>query len=351
MRYFIRLLPVALILVAGCGELQDPGTQSASGPPPSPPSARLINNNEAAGERVLDINNLSYQRSAVDEASFEQASGERPSGDPHSPAGGTSDAPAEDKPQADGQPAEPARQPGPIVAGEEIELYGVMAEGEEFDWESYRGDAVIVTFWASWCGGCRGWLQQYRAVENAYSSEGLRFVGVTTDKSPQQAKRLIQQYNIDFENILDAESGFPMRRMYHYEYIPHLVLVDQQGKVIAAGVQPGELVAHLTELLGPPGRATRAGVGSGRKGRGYGGGMVTEPLAAHFRAKEKLVFDIQIPQALKLFKAEKGFGPRSHDEFMKEIIEKNNIELPELPEGHRYVFNPVKGELMVRRPE
>ena len=41
----------------------------------------------------------------------------------------------------------------------------------------------------------------------------------------------------------------------------------------------------------------------------------------------------------------------SHEEFMEKIVQANNIRLPELPEGHRYLYDPTTNELMVERPK
>ena len=69
-----------------------------------------------------------------------------------------------------------------------------------------------------------------------------------------------------------------------------------------------------------------------------------------FAAKERLVFEIQIPEAMKLFKATEDRLPKSHEEFMERIVKENHIILPLLPEGHRYVYDPKRGELMVEQP-
>lgn len=100
---------------------------------------------------------------------------------------------------------------------------------------------------------------------------------------------------------------------------------------------------------------TRAKVGVGKSSRNldYKGPqrMVASPAATLFRTKEKIVFEIQIPHALNLYKALKGKGPQSHDEFMKSIIQANNIKLPELPQGQHYEFNVEKQELWVHPDE
>jgi hypothetical protein len=93
-----------------------------------------------------------------------------------------------------------------------------------------------------------------------------------------------------------------------------------------------------------------AAVGVGRKGRGYEEGMVTTPVATLFAVKEKLAFEIMIPHALELYKATEGHAPESHEEFMEKIVKFNQIQLPALPPGHRYVYDPKSERLMVERP-
>ena len=104
-----------------------------------------------------------------------------------------------------------------------------------------------------------------------------------------------------------------------------------------------------TPAAGP--EASPAGVGVGAQGKGYGAGIVTTPVAALFAAKESIVFKIQIPQAMKFFEAQNNRKPSSHEEFMEKIIKDNQITLPELPAGEKYIYDPQAGELMYTHPK
>jgi hypothetical protein len=90
-----------------------------------------------------------------------------------------------------------------------------------------------------------------------------------------------------------------------------------------------------------------AGVtGRGNYGSGLGGGFGTTALSTRVRVQEKLEF-LQVDQALTLYKASTGELPKSHEEFMEKIIKANQINLPELREGDKYIYDPEKGQLMV----
>jgi hypothetical protein len=93
-----------------------------------------------------------------------------------------------------------------------------------------------------------------------------------------------------------------------------------------------------------------AKVGVGKKGRYEGSGLVVTPLKAYFRSKERMAYDIQVPQALQLYQATNGHYPKTQEEFDTHILEANNIKLPELPPGHRYIYDPQSHQLMVGQP-
>ncbi len=113
------------------------------------------------------------------------------------------------------------------------------------------------------------------------------------------------------------------------------------------GLDVDGLQSADSEPAPPPARPAEVGVG--RKGHGYGTGPIAAPLAARWRAAERLVFDVQIPHAMNLFKATHGRAPDSHEEFVQEIIDFNRIDLPELPDGRQYRYDPDTEQLMVIR--
>lgn len=127
-----------------------------------------------------------------------------------------------------------------------------------------------------------------------------------------------------------------------------LAPVDEQGQPL--GGQPAPPAPPPPP---PPGVGTvqeKAQPGVTGKGQDYGGGLITTPVAAYFSTRERIVFNIQIPEALKLYKAFEGHAPKTHEEFMQKVIKANSIQLPELPQDHQYVFDPETQQLMVEHP-
>lgn len=130
---------------------------------------------------------------------------------------------------------------------------------------------------------------------------------------------------------------------------------------------PGETIEATTiETAAPTGaeeakpetERVKAAVGAGKKGH-YGEnegekatGIITVPVATLWRAQEMAAYNISVPAAMNLYKANHdGKGPPTHEEFMKEIIRFNQINLPQLPDGHQYVYDPETEQLMIEKPK
>ena len=119
------------------------------------------------------------------------------------------------------------------------------------------------------------------------------------------------------------------------------------------GCKPPEDPNAVAEVEADSGETERvkAEAGVGKQGQVIGNkeGFLRTPVKALFVAKQRVAF-LKVEQALNLYNAEHGFKPKTHEEFMEKIIKPNNIELPELPEGQTYVWDPEAGELMVEKP-
>ena len=116
---------------------------------------------------------------------------------------------------------------------------------------------------------------------------------------------------------------------------------DEIAAAKAAAEKPVE-----TEMV-----KAEAGVGKeGQKLKGKEGILIT-PVKTLFNTKQRIEFEFRLEPALRLYEGANGHRPKTHEEFMEKIIKFNNIKLPELPAGQEYVYDPAKGELMVKRPK
>ena len=95
----------------------------------------------------------------------------------------------------------------------------------------------------------------------------------------------------------------------------------------------------------PPIAATQDN--TGRKGRDYGGGIITQPIASYFRAQDKLNLGF-IKHALDLYRELNDGPPRSHEEFVEQILNASNLKLPEAADPNYLVrYSPETGWLIL----
>jgi hypothetical protein len=96
--------------------------------------------------------------------------------------------------------------------------------------------------------------------------------------------------------------------------------------------------------------------GENKRGQGYGGGIITEPVRQYFLNEERIALQIQYPKAIKEYRAfHDNKNPPSLEAFYNDILVPYEIPLPELREGEFYVYDPKGKEpedmLLVARPQ
>jgi cytochrome c biogenesis protein CcmG/thiol:disulfide interchange protein DsbE len=93
------------------------------------------------------------------------------------------------------------------------------------------GKAVILDFWASWCGPCRAQAPIVDQVSQSLSGRGLVALGIVTDDDPEAARRFLAEHPVRYPSVVDeqheASSAFGVQGL------PTLVALDRTGKVVA----------------------------------------------------------------------------------------------------------------------
>jgi thiol-disulfide isomerase/thioredoxin len=103
-----------------------------------------------------------------------------------------------------------------------------------FELKDLRGKVVLIDFWATWCGPCRGALPELKAVHEKYRDQGLAVVGVSLDKDVDACTRFVEENDLDWYHIVEG-GGWRTRlaREFRIRSIPHMVLLDANGVVVA----------------------------------------------------------------------------------------------------------------------
>lgn len=94
-----------------------------------------------------------------------------------------------------------------------------------------RGEAVLIDFWASWCGPCTVQAPIVDRIGKRYASRGLHVLGVNVDDPPNVAKAHARKLGVSYPILLDATGQ--VQAAYGVNRLPSLVVVDRAGNVTA----------------------------------------------------------------------------------------------------------------------
>ena len=124
-------------------------------------------------------------------------------------------------------------------------------EGRIYRLSDFRGDVVILNFFATWCAPCRKEVPDLVRLHQAFAGEGLQIIGVSLDEDGDTVlKPFIKQYGITYQIVLATE-----KTIFDYggmQAIPSTFLIDHRGSINEhfVGLAPGyQLESSVRRLL------------------------------------------------------------------------------------------------------
>ena len=98
--------------------------------------------------------------------------------------------------------------------------------------DSFRGQVVVLNFWATWCAPCRVEMPSFEKLYRRYRSEGVAVLAVTLDKNAgPKIKSFVDEYELSFPILLDEQGE--VERLYPSMTIPFTYVIDSEGRVVA----------------------------------------------------------------------------------------------------------------------
>jgi len=122
------------------------------------------------------------------------------------------------------------------------------SSGENLRLSEYRGDVVMINFWATWCGPCRQEMPLLDGLYAKYQRVGFTLLGVNIDDDSRRAVKMIEELGVNFPVLFDESKS--VSKLYKVEAMPVTVLVDKEGIVrhVHHGYKPGYEDKYLTEI-------------------------------------------------------------------------------------------------------
>lgn len=107
-------------------------------------------------------------------------------------------------------------------------------KGESKHLEDYRGDIVLVDFWASWCSPCRSSFPWMNNMANKYRDDGFKIVAINLDQDRANALDFLQSLPPEFDVLFNPDGQMP--EAFEVIGMPTSFLLDRQGRVRATHI-------------------------------------------------------------------------------------------------------------------
>ncbi len=123
-------------------------------------------------------------------------------------------------------------------------------DGNPIALSSFRGKYLLVDFWASWCKPCRMENPNVVKTYNDYKDKGFEILGVSFDEDKTKWVDAIEADHLTWSQVSDLK-GWKSKAagLYAVNSIPHTVLIDPDGIIIAKNLRGDSLRERLVELI------------------------------------------------------------------------------------------------------
>ena len=142
-----------------------------------------------------------------------------------------------------------SRAAAPTLVGKDAPDFVLRSmDGRNLRMSEFRGQVVLVNFWARWAGDSRQEMPALDRINTTYSRAGLVVLGVSVDEDLVRAHEFAAAMKVSYPILFD--NGSAIGRDYLLQKMPMTILVDRAGVVrySSVGFKRGDERAYLDQI-------------------------------------------------------------------------------------------------------
>jgi thiol-disulfide isomerase/thioredoxin len=101
--------------------------------------------------------------------------------------------------------------------------------GRDVDLSSFKGEVVLVNFWATWCEPCREEMPSLQRLQQKLGGKGLRVLAVNVGEGAARIRQFLERTPVSLSILRDADSD--VMKAWRVRMLPASFLVDRRGKL------------------------------------------------------------------------------------------------------------------------
>lgn len=117
-------------------------------------------------------------------------------------------------------------------------------DGKTTTLAAYRGEILVINFWASWCAPCRRELPLLDQWNATWTGRGARVIAISLDSDARKAKQFAEEMKLTLPVMHDGPDG--LARKLDIPSVPYTLLLDRDGNVV--GEVKGSTESEITAL-------------------------------------------------------------------------------------------------------
>jgi len=122
-------------------------------------------------------------------------------------------------------------------------------DGEAVKLSDFRGEKVIVNFWATWCPPCRAEMPDMQKFHEEHGAQILAVNLTPTEQSETQVRDFLDEYGVTFTVLSDVDTH--VSTLYNASALPTSYLINSKGEVhnVAIGALNYEMMVQAFDEM------------------------------------------------------------------------------------------------------